>query len=228
MKNWSTAKKIWIWGGLGAASLVTLGLIIWKRTPYERSVVKIANDEWAIFGFQTIDKSGNLIKGGARENEEGYWQRVGDYWRAVGSSLTGKDRGTPWSSAFIGYVMSRAGNKFNIDFTTSSAHNTYIREYISNRKQGRENADFVGYRIDEISPKVGDLVCYGRNGEGGYDSTSRYKSHCDIVVKKKRGEIEVIGGNVKDGVTKKILATNKNGRVIDTNNEWFTVIKNNT
>ena len=76
----------------------------------------------------------------------------------MGRSLDGKDRGVPWSSAFISFVMSTAGNPFGVPFRNASAHNKYIREYIANRKEGRLNEAFVGYRIDEVSPKVGDLV----------------------------------------------------------------------
>lgn len=71
------------------------------------------------------------------------------------------------------------------------------------------------------------MICYGREGEGGYDATGSYLSHCDIVVAKRPGEIEAIGGNVGDSVTKRILATDNKGLLIDRQNNWFTVIRNN-
>jgi hypothetical protein len=227
MNEWSTSKKILIYGGLSVVVLVGVGFLIWSRTPFKKRLVDVANGEWALFGYQTIGKDGKLARSGTKENADGWSARVGEYWRSVGRSLDGKDRGVPWSSAFISFVMSTAGNPFGVPFRNASAHNKYIREYIANRKEGRLNEAFVGYRIDEVSPKVGDLVCYGREGEGGYDSTSSYKGHCDIVVAKRPGEIEAIGGNVADSVTKRILATDKKGRLIDRNNNWFAVIKNN-
>tara|TARA_Y100000310_G_C20641610_1_gene794264 strand:+ start:525 stop:1211 length:687 start_codon:yes stop_codon:yes gene_type:complete len=227
MAKLSTSKKIWLWGGVSVAVLTIVGLLVWKFTPFKKTIVDIANEEWALFGYQTRGKDGKLLREGSKEHHEGVWKRVGDYWRSVGRSLDGKDRGSAWSSAFISFVMSRAGHPFGIPFRTASAHNRYIREYIANRKEGRLNAPFVGYRIYEKAPKVGDLVCYGREGDGGYDSTSSYKGHCDIVVAKRRGEIEVIGGNVTDSVTKRILATDNKGILVDRNNAWFTVIKNN-
>ena len=227
MKNWTTSKKILIWGSVSVISLIGLGFIIWKRTPFKKRLVDVANGEWKLFGYQTIGKDGKLSRVGTKENKNGWSKRVGDYWSSVGSSLDGKDRGVPWSSAFISFVMSTAGNPFGIPFIKSSAHNKYIREYIANRKEGRLNAAFVGYRISEVSPKVGDLVCYGREGQGGYDATNSYKGHCDIVVAKRPGEIEAIGGNVSDSVTKRILSTDKKGRLIDRNNNWFAIIKNN-
>ena len=183
MKNWTTSKKILIWGSVSVISLIGLGFIIWKRTPFKKRLVDVANGEWKLFGYQTIGKDGKL-------------SRVGT-------------------------------NPFGIPFIKSSAHNKYIREYIANRKEGRLSAAFVGYRISEVSPKVGDLVCYGREGQGGYDATNSYKGHCDIVVAKRPGEIEAIGGNVSDSVTKRILSTDKKGRLIDRNNNWFAIIKNN-
>ena len=52
--------------------------------------------------------------------------------------------------------------------------------------------------------------------------------HCDLVVgvNKKQSNIEVIGGNVSDGVSKRILSTDNKGYLNDTNNDWFTIIKN--
>tara|TARA_R110000824_G_scaffold6208_3_gene28642 strand:- start:1953 stop:2639 length:687 start_codon:yes stop_codon:yes gene_type:complete len=227
MANWTTSKKILIWGGVSVVSLIALGFIIWKRTPFKKRIVDIANGEWALFGYQTVNKDGKTERKGRKENDEGFFQRVGDYWASVGSSRDGKDRSSPWSAAFISYVMGSAGGVFGVPFRKSGAHNKYIRQYINNRKSGNLKAAFVGYRINEKAPKVGDLVCYGRESGAGYDSNSSYKGHCDIVVAKRVGEIEVIGGNVADSVTKKILATDNKGMLIDTNNDWFAVIKNN-
>ena len=42
-----------------------------------------------------------------------------------------------------------------------------------------------------------------------------------------RGIIEVIGGNVADGVTKRVLKIDRQGYIIDKSNDWFTIIKIN-
>ncbi len=81
--------------------------------------------------------------------------------------------------------------------------------------------------IDEIAPQVGDMVCYARQSGITYDSTGSYKSHCDIVVSTKGNQIEVIGGNVNQAVTKKILKTGYKGTLLDSSANWFAVIKNN-
>ena len=104
MKKLTAKQILWICGGI--AGLFIVLALIKKLTPYKKNLVKNANEEWARFGYQTI-KDGKVVKRGAREDEEGFWQRVGDYWRqALGSRYTGKDRDVAWSSAvyILGYA----------------------------------------------------------------------------------------------------------------------------
>jgi len=222
-----TPKKI-IWFSAILTGIIGILILIKKMTPYKKNLVKIANQEWARFGYDTTGKDGKKVKQGAKEYQEGFWQRVGDYWsEALGKRYTGKDRDVAWSSAFISWVMMKSGGLFNIPFKKSSSHSKYIREYVKNRKDGNLNAPFVAYRLNEKPAEVGDLVCYSReNSTDLYDRTGGYKSHCDIVVAKRNGEIEVIGGNVAQSVSKKVLSTDSNGRV-NQSGKWFAIIKNN-
>ena len=50
---------------------------------------------------------------------------------------------------------------------------------------------------------------------GWYDKTGSYSSHSDLVVAVRPGEIDVIGGNVRDSVTRKTLRTNGQGQLAD-------------
>jgi len=131
----------------------------------------------------------------------------------------------PWSATFISWLYKKAGERNK--FVYNPSHSKYITDSIANRKNGKPNAPFVGYRVNEYSPKVGDMVCYARQSGINYDTTGSYKSHCDIVVSTKGNQIEVIGGNVNQSVTKKILKTNSKGILLDSSKNWFTVIKNN-
>ena len=223
-----TTKQI-IWGSVGLASILIILALIKRLTPYKKNIVKTATDEWARFGYQTIGKDGKYIKKGAKENENGYWQRVGDYWKqALGKRYTGKDRDVAWSSAFISWVMLKSGGLFSVPFRKSSSHSRYIREYVKNRKEGNFKAPFVAYRLNEQPVEVGDLVCYSRESSTDmYDKTGSYKSHCDIVVKKRPNEIEVIGGNVNQSVSKKVLAIDNRGIMENKSGKWFAIIKNN-
>lgn len=121
------------------------------------------------------------------------------------------------------------------EFPWSEAHSDYIRWSIRARKDGVQGASYWGYRVDEAEavPAVGDLVGYVRavknmthtKALGWYDKTSGYSSHADLVVAVRPGEIDVIGGNVRDSVTLKTLKTNAAGQLVDKRHFWFVVMK---
>ena len=186
--------------------------------------VDIATREWKFFGQQTIGKNGKLSRMGHREADEGYWQRVGTYWKeGVGLDLTGKDTDEPWSAAFISYVMKEAGAGYR--FRLSEWHAHYIREAIHARQAGDTSYGYWGYRLSERAPQVGDLVGYARQDGIDFDvQPETYKSHTDLVVAVRPGEIDVIGGNVADSVTLKTLATDKEGKLVDKHQKWFVVL----
>lgn len=193
------------------------------ETTRER-VVAIATQEWELFGRQTIDIDGKLSHQGAQENDEGYWQRVGDYWhQGVHLDLDGRDRDEAWSAAFMSWVMRSAG--LGPRFYYSEWHAHYIHRSIRARRDGDQTFAFWGYRLSERAPQVGDLVGYARQDDIDYDHQRQvYKSHTDVVVAVRPGQIDVIGGNVSDSVTKKTLRTDAEGKLIDTNHRWFVVM----
>ena len=208
---------------------VLLVLLIGSGLAYgdglREKVQEIAHREWGFFGRQQIDVSGKLVRRGGREAEEGYWKRVGDYWKVgVDKDLTGKDTHEPWSAAFISYVMKEAG--LGDRFSYSDWHATYIRNSILARRRKDRTFAFWGYKLNERAPQVGDLVGYRRQGGITFNyQPTVYKSHTDIVVAVRPGEIDVIGGNVKDSVTLKTLKTDAEGKLIDTQYKWFVVME---
>lgn len=120
------------------------------------------------------------------------------------------------------------------EFPISQAHSDYIRWSISARNNEVKGAAYWGYRIDEAEakPEVGDLIGYPRaknmtkkKALGFFKKTGGYNSHTDFVVAKRQGEIDVIGGNVRDSVTKKTVAIDANGLVVDKEHFWFVVMK---
>ncbi len=212
--------------GIGAVLGGTALILILRKILVKYRAVSLAKKEWKGWGEPTIQKDGTQTTKGGFEANRGFADRVGKYWReGTGLKYDGGDTDVAWSSAFISYLMknSGAGNKF----VYNASHSKYITDSIANRKNSRFSAPFVGYRVNELSPKVGDLVCYSRQSGVNYDTRGSYKSHCDLVVSVKKNEIEVIGGNVNNAVTKKILKTDSKGRIADTKYDWFTVIKNN-
>lgn len=197
--------------------------------------VIIATEQWNEFGRQTMVNDALVHKGHA-EGEEGYWQRVVKYWKDGVSIQNINTRAqvmsdtNPWSAAFISYVMKKSGA--GIDFKYSPAHSTYIRDAIANGLSRISNAKFVGHRISEYQPKPGDLICAPRAeavGQVTFENAVRFgpfKSHCDIVVDVRDLEIDVIGGNVSNSVTRNTVKTVDGKIVAGPDRKWFVVIEN--
>lgn len=168
------------------------------------------------------------------------WQRVARYWRdsgllaAIGhrrgatdclyASATGPQaeacRGfvvdTPWSAAFISWVMREARVP---GFRGSARHFTYVQAAY---QQPTTNA-FDVIDVAKAKPVVGDLICYVRQsgrlfGHEGLlpllRSGSSLDMHCDIVVAvnpNNDSTAYAIGGNVQQAVTMRMLPLNRNG-----------------
>lgn len=222
-------EKIWAFGlGVGTLGLITLAFIYRKQikagiSKFKKSIVDIANEEWNAWN------SGGRIK----EGDSRTMDRLRSYWRE-GANVNWSDQkmiDEAWSSAFISWVMNKggAGN----EFPRTASHSEYIRMSVKNRKENNENP-FKGYKPSEeqAKVKVGDLVCYPRQSGVSYDSTSSYKSHCDLVTEVKENEAVSIGGNVSNSVTKTIVPLTKEGYIDKSKDKksyggYFVVIKNN-
>ncbi|MEX0314878.1 MAG: DUF2272 domain-containing protein [Allomuricauda sp.] len=190
-------------------------------TGFVKRLQDICYSEWLHFGKQTYDINNRLFRAGMKETDPGFWQRVGVYWE-VGTQmdLTGLDDDWPWSAAFISYVIRLAGAEDK--FFYSIRHSDYINDAILD-----SNPFFVGQRLSDYSPKIGDLVCYSRQNGVSFDNLpEKYKSHSDIVVKVNPTFIEVIGGNVGNSVSKKHLRIDGSGKLIAQNHKWFAIVEN--
>lgn len=189
-------------------------------------LLEVCQREWALFGRQEFDLDGRLVQRGKRETDEGFWQRVGDYWRdGVGRKLTGRDSDVPWSAAFVSRAFKQAGA--GTRFPYGASHSRYIRRAIRDRQREVASAPLRGFRLGERPPATGDLVCYARQAGVGFDDQpASDKSHADIVVAVGPAAIEVIGGNVGNSVGKKHLRLGPGGRLADRSQAWFAVLEN--
>lgn len=173
------------------------------------------------------------------------WQRVAGYWRDSGTlAMIGAEPGassclappgnrytdsdcrafiidTPWSAAFVSWVMTRAGIA---DFKRSPRHLDYIRAAWRDGATGPYR--YADPAVEKPAP--GDLLCYIRNrnqvlgyaglaaalgGQGAPPS----ESHCDIVVAANVGgdrTLHLIGGNVFNAVTMRQLELDRSGHVV--------------
>ena len=193
-------------------------------------LVQVAKAEWEFFGYSQYNLDGTTVDG-KKEHHDGAWQRIGDYWRLLGGgykNLTGKDRGDPWSAAFVSFCMHQAdaGDKFKY----SAGHATYINESIRARNKNDAEALYNAHKKSEYFLKIGDLVGYWRGKKkitiDNALSVGWYQSHTDIVIEIGDRFIYVLGGNVGHSVTRKQLRTNSAGKFVDTRYPWFVVMEN--
>lgn len=167
-----------------------------------------------------------------KEYEDGAWQRVSDYWKfIVGGykNLTGKDRGTPWSAAFISWCMGQVG--VGNQFPYSAGHAKYINQSIKNARSGNLSAPIVAHALKGYKLRQGDLIGYWRGDkEVNFENANAigwYESHTDIVVEIGDGVVFTIGGNVMHSVTKRAVKIGSAGELVDNRENWFVAIENN-
>ncbi len=193
------------------------------------TLLQTCQNEWQFFGRSSIALDGTSTVG-LREYEDGAWQRIADYWRFIGGAyknLTGRDRGTAWSAAFVSFCMHEAGAGDR--FPYSAGHSRYINAAI--RDSADPQATLFGQRLKAYRVKPGDLIGYWR-GEtritfDNARSIGWYESHTDIVIEVGAGFAHAIGGNVMHSVTRRTVKLGTGGNLVDRSQNWFVVIQNN-
>lgn len=123
----------------------------------------------------------------------------------------------PWSAAFISWTMQRAGVP---GFLSSPSHFDYVRAARSNP----QGSPYLFLDPQAAVPAAGDMLCYVRTGrvyghagliEAIDGRIKGLKMHCDIVVAANAGgdgKAYLIGGNVQQAVTMRVLNLNSTGR----------------
>jgi peptidoglycan hydrolase-like protein with peptidoglycan-binding domain len=186
---------------------------------FRQRIVRIANQELARWGNGSIKETDPQVR-----------QTLQDYWRSgAGVNYSDAQLGDPnfqndhpWSAAFISWVMKTAGA--GSAFKYSSAHSTYTR-WAKDNRLGNSANPFKAYRISELAPQVGDIVCKRRAGSGATYENIRpgMKTHCDIVTDVRPGRLVTIGGNVSNSVSQTAPRTDAGGFLSDPN--YFAVIR---
>lgn len=216
--------KVKVWGLLGGVSLLTISLIYIfsrpkKQSKFKNKLVNLANDE-----YNAWNKNGKI-----KEGSQDTLPRLRKYWEE-GSGVKADDNyyiNQAWSSAFISYLMRKAGA--GDDFNYSQSHSQYIAQAVKNRKE-KNSKKFKAYKPSEVKVEVGDLVCYPRQSGVTYDSKAGYMSHCDLINSIKKNNAIGIGGNVSNSVSKSNFQL-KDGKIDKSkdNRDYggvFVVIKN--
>src|SRR4051812_4673075 len=190
-------------------------------------LIEVARREWARWGGPSERIDGSLVGFTDKRMEatEPFWKYVGEYWQSIGSHLTGRDS-PAWSAAFISYCFSQAGADSH--FPYSDNHSIYVSRI--------DSVKFPNLSLEDPSKTplaVGDLLWASRSGDGCRPppltfaaarkelkkirdkKAPSFCSHSDIVVSVRPGEADVIGGNVKQAVTRTTYRLDTSGRVRD-------------
>lgn len=170
------------------------------------------------------------------------WRRTASYWRDTGllqrmSGFAGAQQcfdpygsgysttacrafliDNPWSAAFVSFVMMKAGVP---GFRPSASHYDYVRDAY----RAQDQSPFL-YLDPASSPAAaGDLLCAVRSGTRVYGyagliaaldaNAAGLNMHCDVVVAvnpDNDGKAYLIGGNVQQGATMRMMAVNRNNQ----------------
>jgi hypothetical protein len=135
---------------------------------------------------------------------------------------------TPWSAAFVSYVIRQSGVAANA-FQFANAHRVYIYDaFATSAAELTNEADNRIYRACPLAstrPRVGDLICHQREPAladasaeavreriraelgGKPDARSVRRTHCDVVayIDVRAHKVYAISGNVYHAVTARKL-----------------------
>ena len=169
----------------------------WPGALQEAEAVRVAA---SIAGYWAVTPEGPGIV--ADQNRLWTQAGLGARWRS------------PWSAAFISWVMCESGLESRDEFHRAIAHWRYIDQAIRARDGAAPRAAYVAYELGEEAVEPGDMVCRARRPS--YRSLAQRRaqmgsgasSHCDIVVAVdlQGRRILGIGGNVLRSVGLKVVA----------------------
>jgi len=140
-------------------------------------------------GLTSIVEAESAIWKGKKENDPSVYSTLKKYWDNVpGWDGRWSATGTPWSAAFVSYVITRV----DTSFPKSANHNAYSNEAKKNV------GGWTAWRADKTKKykaQVGDILVYARQ-----DPTNPQASHGDTVYKISNNVAHLAGGNLGDSV----------------------------
>ena len=207
--------------------------------PFNREdAVAIALREWRLFGGLSDLPDSPEPAVAKPERAPGLWERVGEYWwlglggQGREARWTGKqdengrvfraldDERYAWSAAFISYVMRIAGAGDRFPYAAN--HAAYVNAAASGR-----SAILAAHAPQSYAPKLGDLLCFGREWASGLrfsdlPTSGYWPGHCAIVVARQHNTLSVVGGNDADAVTMEHVSIASDGGLSSLNHriEW--------
>ena len=156
---------------------------------------------------------------GAKEKES--YNIIKSFWISIGytnqEAVSFVNSNTPWSAAFISYIMIKSGYKNfpKSKFNTCLASKIQVGDYDY----------FTLANPSEYSPKVGDIII--KNKPGGTLTFDSFNcgddSRSDMVTKVSSSKIETIGGDFNNAIVQKVIPTDSQGKIL--NSSYFAIIK---
>jgi hypothetical protein len=155
------------------------------------------------------------IAGYWSSTEDGSWiiNQQNSSWAV---DIDNYDWDLPWSASFISWIMCKAGLDLD-QFNRSIAHYHYIDQGIMDTlSENNTNSIYTAYSVGQFEPSPGDLLCRARRSqyldlnERIEDLGSPARGHCDVLIKMNSDSAIVIGGNVRDSVTLKLIPATRN------------------
>lgn len=172
--------------------------------------IQLADASFCEAVVETVRSEHTIYQGLDECQSNAMSDRIGEYWQALGQNLDGCDTGSPWSAAFISFMVRKAcgGNRFRY----SIAH----RDYISDAFGGGSGLYNSALDATTADIKPGDLVCSGRGSSAGWtfqdfqnwhnaEPRPTIPTHCDIVVAVAGNILTTIGGNLGDTVRQNVV-----------------------
>lgn len=203
----------------------------------KESIVTAALEEWNYWGNSIWNVEKNTAKIGHKDDEKIFSQYIIDKYCSVAGGKPSifdiQNDDYAWSAVGMSAIMKNAGFT-STEFKFSQKHSTFIQAFIEARIKNDITAPYWGYRKGEAGsiPDIGDLIGYARGenlthekAQKYFDRTTSYTSHTDVVVAKRTNEIDVIGANVLDSVTKKTIPIDSSGHISDKTHFWFVTLK---
>lgn len=146
-----------------------------------------------------------------KESDLVVYPRLQAYWEYVNFGDGWTPTGTPWSSAFISYLLRGE------DFPKKAAHRLYIKDIID--KKHPSWAAFSIPKTDKLQLHVGDVLIKPRSGD--YNN-----SHGDVVYKIENGQAFLVGGNLGNTARiTEIFKVDENGFVLEDVSPYLVILK---
>ena len=162
----------------------------------------------------TITKRGQdelLFWNNKKETDIEAFPRLEQYWDYVNFGDNWSPSGTPWSSAFVSYLLRGQ------DFPKKAAHRLYIKDIIDGKHQ-----TWGAYSIpktERLQLHVGDVLIKPRSGD--YNN-----SHGDVVYKIEKGQAFLVGGNLGNTARiTEIFKVDENGFVLEDVSPYLVILK---